>query len=87
VARLVERDADGRVMLVADGASNDATRVDVGPVAWRFAKGSQVGLLLSHTSWPKYRRWITDSASDTMRNGVSTVQTGPASWLTLGGEA
>ncbi|GIF52790.1 hypothetical protein DFJ67_4367 [Asanoa ferruginea] len=98
VARLVERGPDGRVMLVADGATstparaadqagNAAAQIALGPIAWRFAKGSQLGLMLSHTSWPKHRRWITDSASDTMRKGTSTVRTGPASWLTLGGDA
>jgi len=87
VARLVERGPDGRVMLVADGASGSNPIIDLGPVAWRFAPGSQIGLLLSHTSWPKHRRWITDSAPTAARKGSSTVRTGPASCLTLGGEA
>ncbi|WP_433045950.1 CocE/NonD family hydrolase [Dactylosporangium sp. CS-033363] len=87
VARLVERRTDGRVLLVADGAAltpdGAGVTVAVGPLAWRFAAGSRIGLLLSHTSWPRYRRWVTDDRPPAPRRGVTTVHIGPGSTLTV----
>lgn len=80
VVRLVDRMPDGRIMLVADGAatSDDSglASVEVGPAAWHFERGSRVGVVVSHTSSPRYRRWITDQRPATPRRGSSEVRAG-----------
>jgi predicted acyl esterase len=80
VVRLVEQRNDGRAMLVADGATthdgSGRVAVAVGPTAWRFAAGSRVGLLVSHTSSPRHRRWLTDRRPTAARRGRSALLAG-----------
>jgi predicted acyl esterase len=80
VVRLVERTPDGRTMLVADGAAvhdgSGLARVGVGPTAWRFEPGSRVGVLVSHTSSPRYRRWLTDHRPAAPRRGRTELRAG-----------
>jgi predicted acyl esterase len=80
VVRLVDRTPDGRAMLVADGAATHdggaTTTVAVGPTAWRFERGSRVGVLVSHTSSPRHRRWVTDDRPPSARRGTSRLLAG-----------
>jgi putative CocE/NonD family hydrolase len=89
VARLVEAGPDGRLMLVADGGlacpGPGLVSIDLAPVSWTFPARCRVGLLLSATSSPRYRRWAADRADAAPVRGAVTVVTGPASALRLGG--
>ena len=80
VVRLVELTPDGRAMLVADGAATHdggvVTTVGVGPTAWRFERGSRIGVLVSHTSSPRHRRWVTDVRPPSARRGSSRLHAG-----------
>jgi predicted acyl esterase len=80
VVRLVEHRTDGRAMLVADGAATTSgdghVTVAIGPTAWRFATGSRIGVLVSHTSCPRFRRWLTDRRPGSPGRGSSRLRAG-----------
>jgi putative CocE/NonD family hydrolase len=79
VVRLVEVRHDGTMPLVADGAARgggpdgEDVHVALGGTSWRFAPGTRIGLLLSCTSAPRYRRWVTAAVPAEPRSGSVEV--------------
>jgi len=84
VARLAEERADGSLLLVCEGATRaaDADTTAGGPVevallvgttSHRFAVDSWIVLLLSNTSAPRFRRWVTALPPGKPRAGHSAV--------------
>jgi hypothetical protein len=97
VGRLVEGMADGSVMLLAEGAGRLADEAPSGagaidvmmpPIAHRFAAGSRIGLLVSATSHPRYRRWVSSRRPEAPRRGTLALALGHTStsrlWLNVG---
>ncbi|MES2171871.1 MAG: CocE/NonD family hydrolase [Actinomycetota bacterium] len=87
MARLVEELPGGEHMLVCEGAgrsdAHGTVRVALGTASIRFAAGSRITLLLSCTSSPRFRRWVTAQPPAAPRAGEITVLTGTGSFLTL----
>jgi predicted acyl esterase len=87
VARLVEELPDSSLMLVCEGAARTPSDAEpeseldlefrVGSTSHRFAAGSRVGLLLSCTSVPRFRRWVTADVPSRPRSGTHHVVFGP----------
>lgn len=85
VARLVDVEPDGRVMLVVEGAGGAPAELDadgsavvrlrVGATSWRFGPAHRIGLVLAHTSHPRFHRSI-DGGAAAGRSGTTVVVSG-----------
>lgn len=81
VARLLELSNTGTAMLITDGAAHldaDGTAVDIAlsPTSYRVAGGNRLALIVSNTSLPRYRRWVTPVAPAAPRIGHSVIRHG-----------